>query len=106
MNTQMVSVLGIFAAVVVAFFGGMSYFTSAFSNINEAPLYKTLIITSILGMVICDSIYMLLNFIFIILRQDKIHRGKVFGNWVIKLVNIVLVIMLIIGIVVWRFSQF
>lgn len=101
MNTQMVSVLGIFSAVVLAFFGGMSYFTSVFSNLNNIPLHKLLIIASILGLVICDSIYTLLNFIFLIIRQDKMRQNKVLMNFPILAVNITLIIILFLGIMMW-----
>lgn len=101
MNTQMVSVLGIFSAVVLAFFGGLSYFTSAFSNLNNIPLSKALMLASILGLVICDTIYMLLNFILSIIRQDKLIQKRAWGDFSIKFVNIALILIFIASAIMW-----
>ncbi len=97
MNTQMVSVLGIFSAVVIAFFGGMSYFSSVFSVLKEAPVYTVLMIGSFLGIVVINTIYFLLRYILIIIHKEKII-GKAHTQ---KYINIFLTIVCIASVVMW-----
>ena len=59
-NTQIVSVLGIFAAIIVAFFGGFSYFSSVFSNLHQLEISEAMFFTGLLGFVIFNTIVMLL----------------------------------------------
>lgn len=63
LHTQLVSVLGVFSAIILSFFGGFSYFTSIFSNIEKIPVSKAILITSIIGLVMYNVIIYLLKFI-------------------------------------------
>lgn len=104
MNTQMVSVLGIFSAVVLAFSGGMSYFSSTFSNLHNMPLYKTLLMGSIMGLVLFNTVYILLKFIISINQFEHIKLGKSSSKTVF-FINIILIIALIASVIMW-FTDF
>ena len=101
MNAQMVSVLGIFSAVIIAFFGGLSYFTSVFANANEMPIYKALMLVSLLGLVIFNTVLVLLRFILLIVRDDTIKNKKLFGGTTVKTLNGILITLLITSIIMW-----
>ena len=101
MNAQMVSVLGIFSAVIIAFFGGLSYFTSVFANANEMPIYKALMLVSLLGLVIFNTVLFLLRFILLIVRDDTIKNKKLFGGTTVKTLNGILITLLITSIIMW-----
>ncbi len=60
MNMQVISVLGVFSAIVVAFFGGFSYFTSIFDNLHELSIAKAAFFTALIGLVIFNMIVVLL----------------------------------------------
>lgn len=60
MNLQVISVLGVFSAIVVAFFGGFSYFTSIFDNLNVLSIAKAAFFTALIGLVIFNIIVILL----------------------------------------------
>ena len=66
-NTQMVTILGIFAGVVFAFSGGFSMLGSVFSNlyqlktIPQAALYYSVII--LVGIILYDVVYALLRIV-------------------------------------------
>lgn len=100
MNTQMVSVLGIFSAVVLAFSGGMSYFSSTFSNLHNMPLYKTLLMASIMGLVLFNTVYILLKFIISINRFEHAKLGKGSSRTVF-FINIILIITFVASLVMW-----
>lgn len=57
---QMVSVLGIFAAIILAFFGGFSYFTSVFNNLHNIELTKSILLATLLGFIIFNTVAFLL----------------------------------------------
>ena len=60
LNAQIIAVLGIFSAIIVAFFGGFSYFTSVFSNLHQLDIGTALLFSGILGFVIFNTIAILL----------------------------------------------
>lgn len=58
-----ISILGIFSAVVLAFIGGIVFSTSVFSNIHLASIYRIVLLTLIVGIVVVNIIYALFTFI-------------------------------------------
>lgn len=60
---DIISVLGIFSAVVVAFFGGISVLGSALNNISAVSKYKLILIVIIVGFIVFNIIFMLLYII-------------------------------------------
>lgn len=73
---QVIAVLGIFSAVVITFFGGFSYFTSVFNNIAKVEVWNSLLVASILGLVIFNTITILLLIIAILVG----HPIKIIGR--------------------------
>ena len=64
-----ISILGIFASIVLAFVGGSVFSTSAFANAHNLPLLKLLLILDATAFVFINLIYLLINLILHI--QDK-----------------------------------
>ena len=69
-QNEMMAVLSIFSAVVIAFFGGINFITSAITSLDNAPLYKSVFITLIAGFVIFNSIIILMYLITQIIGRD------------------------------------
>lgn len=59
-NTQIVTVLGIFAAIVVVFFGGTSAYKSVFETVEITNLVEIIFIISAIGFILFNIIFMLL----------------------------------------------
>ena len=59
-NTQIVTVLGIFAAIVVVFFGGTSAYKSVFETLKITNLVEIIFIISAIGFILFNIIFMLL----------------------------------------------
>lgn len=57
---ETISVISIFAAVTLAFSGGISYLSSAISAIHNSPILKLLLTILICGFVLFNSIFILL----------------------------------------------
>lgn len=110
---QVIAVLGIFSAVVITFFGGFSYFTSVFNNIEKVSIWHSLLVAGVLGFVIFNTISILLLIVAILVghpikllgMKNNIEKDDTY-NWlgvlyiscnaVIVLISIVSGIMLII----------
>lgn len=56
--TQFVAILGIFSAIVMVFFGGMTAFSSLFTTMQYISRYKLVFITTLVGMLIFNFIFM------------------------------------------------
>lgn len=67
--SEFVSILGIFSAIVLVFFGGTSLLGNAIEILNEVSIYKGIISCTIVGLLIADII-----FIFFILLAKILDR--------------------------------
>lgn len=63
LNSQIVSVIGIFSAIVITFFGGINFIESVLNSIGKVSKYRFVLGTFIVGFVMFNTIFMLLNFI-------------------------------------------
>lgn len=60
MQTEIVAVLSIFSAIVIAFFGGISFLGNALSGMSNTSIYKTVFIVLVCGIVLSNTIFLLL----------------------------------------------
>lgn len=58
--SQFVSILGIFSAVVLVFFGGLTAFNSIFANMQNIGRYKLAFTIALVGMIIFNLVFMFL----------------------------------------------
>lgn len=72
---QVVAILGVFAAIVLAFTGGMAFSTSALENINKSSAYRIVIVCLIIGFTFFNTIAALVLYldrlVFRITRREK-----------------------------------
>ena len=59
-KTQYITILGIFAAVVMTFAGGLNFSSSALANIDKAGIFKLLATASLIAMFIVNLMYFLM----------------------------------------------
>lgn len=59
-QSEFVAILGVFSAVVMAFSGSFTLLGGSFSQIAQAPLNKLMVITSIIGIVLFNTIFVLM----------------------------------------------
>lgn len=68
---EYITILGIFAAIVLAFVGGITFSSSVLQSIAETNIYRLLLITDILAFTIVNLIYLLIKFIYTINEKDS-----------------------------------
>lgn len=89
-----ISILGIFAAIVLAFVGGITFSTSVLQNINNVSVFRLLIVVDLLALILVNVIWLLVSFVSEI--NDK--RIKFFN---IRMFNIACVALAIVVIIAW-----
>ncbi|TAN66820.1 hypothetical protein WS9_009585 [Paraclostridium sordellii 8483] len=77
-NANIVTVLGLFSAIVLTFFGGMSGIDSIFENINATSIYRLVFMVLIVVVTMFNVIFMLLYYIGIITGKH-LNRDCILG---------------------------
>lgn len=94
---EYISILGIFASIVLAFVGGITFTTSVLQNISAVSVFRLLLVVDFLSFVLINIIYILIKFIFTINEKN----AKLFN---IKALNITCLIIGIVIVASWILS--
>lgn len=98
MQKEYVAILGVFAAVLMAFFSGVGFSSSVLSNLDKASIYRLILGILLLGMVLFNMMGLLLNFI-----KEIVYKERVSKWWVI-VGNIAFICLLVWLYAAWRLS--
>lgn len=63
MQNEYITILGIFAAIVLSFTGGMMFTSSVLENMHRSSIYRVVFITLIIGCILYNLIWLLIDFI-------------------------------------------
>lgn len=75
---ESITILGIFASIVLAFTGGMMFSSSVLENISKSSAYRIIIITLIIGFVLINTIVALALYLNNIVRSgDMVEEQKI-----------------------------
>lgn len=85
MQKEYITILGIFAAIVLAFTGGIVFSGSVLENIDKPSIYRISLVAFIIGLVFFNLIWILIDFIRDI--NGKVIRRK----WIWILANLILI---------------
>lgn len=70
-QTDLIAVLSIFAAIVITFSGGLTFLGSVMSSIGDAECYEMVVLTAIIcGLIMFDTIFLMMYFVSKITRKD------------------------------------
>ena len=67
---EYISILGIFASIVLTFVGGITFSTSVLQNMSNTSVYRLLIVIDFLAFVLFNVVYILVKFVFTINNKD------------------------------------
>lgn len=94
---EYISILGIFAAIVLAFVGGITFSSAVLQNIGGVSIYRLLIVVDFLAFTLINVIYILLKFIFVINNKDS-------SMFKVKAINVTCLIIGICTIGAWALN--
>ncbi len=98
---EYIAILGIFAAVVLAFTGGITFSTSVLQNMHQASIYRVLSVVVLLGFVLVNTLFILFKFI------QRLTRAGAENSISIKfpiIFNAVVVLLLLSIVLSWAFG--
>lgn len=94
---EYITILGIFAAVVLAFTGGIAFSTSVLNNIAQASVYRTIFISLVIGLVLINMLFGLFYYINSLVNKEKKLYPLIISN-------IVMIVLLIATVAAWNFG--
>ena len=100
MQNEYVTILGIFAAIVLAFTGGMTFSSSVLNNISKASVYRLSLISFIIGLVFFNLIWVLIDFV------RDINGKTIKKKWLFVVVNIIMVGGIICSCLAYKYKWF
>ena len=68
---EYIAILGIFAAILLAFVGGMTFSTSVLENIDKVDAYRIILISLVIGLILVNALFALFYFIVSITKDRK-----------------------------------
>ncbi len=101
MQKQYITILGIFASIVLAFTGGIAFSTSVLENIGNASIYRVVLIATGLAFVLLNIIYVLTRFVQEIAKKNT---DEIKYPVYMKTLNGVCIAIVIVIIVCWWFD--
>lgn len=73
---QFITILGIFTAIVVSVFGGLSIVSGVFDKINETPMWKIVLTGSMVSLFVLCLMFLLTRWISTIVRKSFGHETE------------------------------
>ena len=101
---EYIAILGIFAAVVITFVGGIAFSTSVLQNIHQSSIYRIVFICLLIGLVLLNVICALFYFIERLVKsrdEEKKPRNS-FKPFII--INVIMLVLILITFACWRFG--
>lgn len=101
---EYIAILGIFAAVVITFVGGIAFSTSVLQNIHQSSIYRIVFICLLIGLVLLNVICALFYFIERLVRNSDDERKPRNSLKPFIVINSVLLVLILITFACWRFG--
>lgn len=99
-QTQYITILGIFASIVLTFVGGLAFSTSVLSNIDKANAYRLVFVMAFIALFFGNILYLLFSFLSkISLSEEKKDKQENFFKKLIFWFNLMVIILFVIGFV-------
>ena len=103
---EYITILGIFAAIMLAFVGTFTFSTSVLNNVSNTTAFKLAVIAAVIGLVFYNLLGMLIDFLKDINeKMAKAEDGKKKKDSTRKFVNVILLIIILTSLVGYGISK-
>lgn len=99
---EYITILGIFASIILAFVAGLTFTNSVLSNIDKGSIYRLLFITSLIGLFITNMLHHLYKFIKNINRSDNKQENF---DWTIIIFDTIVAVIMLCIFLAWLCSR-
>lgn len=102
MQKDYITILGIFAAIILAFVSGLAFSTSTLNNIDKASIYRLVAVVSLIAIFIVN----ILNFLFSFIMRVHYSKDDKYSKFnPVNCFNIVMLIIILLTAVAWYFGH-
>lgn len=101
---EYITILGIFAAVVITFVGGIAFSTSVLQNIHQSSIYRIVFICLLIGLVLLNVICALFYFIERLVKNSDDEKKPRNSLKPFIVINSILLVLILITFACWRFG--
>ncbi len=98
---EYIAILGIFASIVLAFVGGLTFSTSVLNNIQSTNIYKLVLVALVIGFVFITVIYYLFHYTGVLTGKIRSTHRQLRP---LAVSYIVIIAMIIAVVASWRFG--
>lgn len=98
---EYIAILGIFAAIVLAFTGGIAFSTSVLKSINTVSVYRITMVSLMIGLVLINVLFGLFYYVDRLVNGMQKNRKKLKP---LLFSNVILCVLLSITIIVWYYG--
>ena len=102
MTERNITILGIFAAIVLTFNSGLTFSSTVLQNLINSNIYRAIIITIILGLIIANVLLGLFYYLEHVIEKSTKEKRKIKSIIPMLLLNFILAILL--ALTVWGWS--
>ncbi|HEF1257322.1 TPA: hypothetical protein R8Q87_001163 [Campylobacter coli] len=99
-QVQYVTILGIFASIVLTFVSGLVFSNSILSNIDKASIYRLVFVMAFIALFVGNILYFLFTFLLRISLKN-IHFKT---NWLLIVFNIIILVIMSIDLMCYLFN--
>lgn len=97
---EYITILGIFAAIVITFTAGSVFSSSVLQNMHQASIYRIILVTLLIGFVLFNVLYALFSFIEKLVREKENKKMSLFF-----VVNAIMILLIALTIICWNFGM-
>ncbi len=92
LEKEYITILGIFASIVLAFVGGLTFSTSVLQHINAISIYRLLLIVDLIAVVLLNVVFVLIKFICHINNKKLRMISVLWFNIIFGIIGVLVVI--------------
>ena len=92
LEKEYITILGIFASIVLAFVGGLTFSTSVLQHINAISIYRLLLVADLIGVVLLNVVCILIKFICHINNKNLKMISVLWFNIIFGVIGILIII--------------
>lgn len=96
---EYITILGIFATVIITFTGGLTFSSSVLQSMNVAGIYRVLLVSLVIGLVLVNVFYGLFSFVGALVSPKKRLKSTH-----ALLANVLFVILILSVVAAWLFG--
>ncbi len=103
-QTEYTTILGIFASIILAFTGTITFSSSVLENVHKPSIYRLITVTLILGLISFNILFLLIDFIIKINKKEECTSSNAFKHFKNNIMALIFNAIIIIGILVTCFA--